>query len=242
MTPEIGQELREILHSVNTHLRVWREMGLEALQLSDPALAYLERPASPILPVTESAPSTPEARLAGIREEIGACTRCKLHRSRKRLVFGEGSPAARLVFVGEGPGFDEDRAGRPFVGESGRLLTRIIQAMGLTREQVYICNVVKCHPPGNRNPEPDEVQACLGFLKAQLAAIHPRVICLLGAVAARALFGNGFTLRAERGRWQTYMDIPVMPTFHPAYLLRNEAAKRPVWQDVQQIMRYLEGG
>ncbi len=154
------------------------------------------------------------------------------------MVFGEGSPEARLVFVGEGPGEEEDMAGRPFVGESGRLLTRIIEnGMRLTREDVYICNVVKCHPPGNRDPEADEINACLPFLKEQLRIIGPAVICTLGRVAAHALLGKGFRITEERGKWRSYEGIPLMPTFHPAYLLRNESAKREVWEDIKQVMK-----
>ena len=172
---------------------------------------------------------------------MGDCRRCGLHKEKKNLVFGEGDPNASLVFVGEGPGFDEDRVGRPFVGKSGQLLTRIIEnGMGLTRDQVYICNVVKCHPPQNRDPNPEEIKACLPFLKAQLNVLRPRVICCLGRVACQALFGTHFRITAERGKWQTYEGISLMPTFHPAYLLRNEAAKRPVWEDIKKIMQKLE--
>jgi len=168
---------------------------------------------------------------------LGDCQRCGLHTGRTNLVFGEGNEKARLVFVGEGPGFDEDQEGRPFVGKSGQLLTRIIEkGMGLTRNDVYICNVVKCRPPGNRDPNPDESSVCLPFLKAQLDIIGPEVICALGRVACQALLGSGFRITRDRGHWRTYNDIPLMPTFHPAYLLRNPAAKRPVWDDVKSIM------
>ncbi len=139
--------------------------------------------------------------------------------------------------MGEGPGREEDLEGRPFVGEAGRLLDRIIMAMGLTREAVYICNVVKCRPPNNRDPESDEIEACIPFLKKQLALIRPDVICTLGRVAAQALLGKDIKITRERGRWLSFMDIPLMPTFHPAYLLRNPSAKRQVWEDVQEIMK-----
>lgn len=145
---------------------------------------------------------------------------------------------AKLVFVGEGPGVDEDLAGRPFVGKSGKLLTKIIEkGMGLTREEVYICNVVKCQPPKNRDPEKDEIEACVPFLKKQLQSINPEVICCLGRVACQALLGSGFKITLERGKWRSYEDIPLMPTFHPAYLLRNPSAKRQVWEDVKMIMK-----
>jgi DNA polymerase len=187
-----------------------------------------------------------EKRSAGIEtledleDFIGDCRRCKLHVARKKLVFGEGDPNARLVFVGEGPGRDEDVAGKPFVGEAGRLLTRIIEnGMGLQRRDVYICNVVKCRPPGNRDPENDEIGTCLPFLEQQIRIIGPEVICTLGRVAAQTLLSDEFRITKDRGTWRSYQGIPLMPTFHPAYLLRNPGAKRPVWNDVQEIMRRL---
>jgi DNA polymerase len=183
-------------------------------------------------------------RLEALRSELGDCKRCKLWQGRKRLVFGEGSPHARLVFVSEGPGREEDLAGRPFVGEAGKMLTSIItNVMGLTRKDVYICNVVKCRPPGNRNPEADEIAACVPFLTAQLSAIAPEVICVLGRVAGTALLGEGFKITRDRGRWFTYNGIPVMPTFHPAYILRAKDRQRElkllVWEDIKQIMKRL---
>lgn len=182
--------------------------------------------------------------LEELRELLGDCRRCPLHEGRNRLVFGEGDARAELVFVGEGPGGDEDRAGRPFVGEAGRLLTRIIDAMGISREQVYICNVVKCRPPRNRDPEETEIAACRPFLQRQIDLIGPKVICTLGRVAGEELLGRGFAVTRDRGKWFEYRGVRVMPTFHPAYLLRNQAAKRPVWEDVQKIMKVLglDGG
>jgi DNA polymerase len=155
-------------------------------------------------------------------------------------VFGEGSSEADLVFVGEAPGREEDLAGRPFVGEAGRLLTRIIEnGMGLTRDEVYICNVVKCRPPKNRDPEADEIGACIPFLKKQIELINPQVICILGRVAGQELLGKDLKITWERGIWHSFMDIPVMPTYHPAYILRNPSAKRQVWEDIQKIMKHL---
>jgi len=174
-----------------------------------------------------------------LKEYIGDCIRCKLHKNRHNIVFGEGNPHAELVFVGEAPGREEDMEGRPFVGEAGRLLTRIIKAMGLERRDIYICNVVKCRPPRNRDPEIDEIKACLPFLKAQLRIIRPKVICTLGRVAAQSLLGKDFRITKQRGNWHTYMDIPLMPTFHPAYLLRNPSEKRLVWDDMKKIMERL---
>jgi DNA polymerase len=153
------------------------------------------------------------------------------------LVFGEGSSKAQLVFVGEGPGREEDLAGRPFVGEAGQLLTNIIKAMGLSREGVYICNVVKCRPPHNRDPEEDEIEICMPFLKKQLTLIGPQVICTLGRIATQSLLDRKIKITEERGKWYTFMDTPLMPTYHPAYLLRNPSAKREVWEDVQRVMK-----
>jgi DNA polymerase len=182
-------------------------------------------------------PRYPAETLENILTDIGECQRCKLCKSRKNIVFGQGDPAARLVFVGEGPGAEEDQVGEPFVGEAGQLLTKIISAMKLRRDQVYICNVVKCRPPGNRNPEEDEIRACMPFLKRQIAAIRPEFICALGAVAAQAILKTDTTISKLRGRFHNYKGIKVMPTFHPAYLLRNPDKKREVWEDVQKIMK-----
>lgn len=180
------------------------------------------------------------------RDIVGACTRCKLHRGRNKLVFGVGNPDAELVFVGEGPGADEDRQGVPFVGKAGQLLTRMIEAMGHKRADVYICNVVKCRPPNNRDPEPDEVEACEGFLKAQLAIVKPRAIVCLGRHAAQTLLRTRTPITKLRGTWQSYEGIDVMPTYHPSYLLREEAdpdkkRKREAWADLQQVMKRLAG-
>ena len=175
-----------------------------------------------------------------MREELGNCTRCKLHQGRKNIVFGEGDPKAVLVFVGEGPGQEEDQQGRPFVGAAGQLLTDIIaKGMKLRREDVYICNIVKCRPPDNRNPEPDEIEACEPFLKKQLQAIKPGVIVALGNVAVKTLLKTGKGITALRGTWHMYDGIPLMPTFHPAYLLRNPRDKKLVWDDIQLVMTKL---
>jgi DNA polymerase len=221
------EEFREIVSHLKKLMVANMEMGLEAPNLSSSTLDYLN---------TRTAGF---ASLEDLRKYIGDCKRCKLGHGRTKLVFGEGSPQARLVFVGEGPGREEDQEGLPFVGEAGRLLTKIVNAMGLTREGVYICNVVKCRPPKNRDPEEDEIETCLPFLKEQLNLIRPQVICTLGRIAAQALLGKEFRITRERGRWQSFMDIPLMPTYHPAYLLRNPSAKRQVWDDIQKIMRHM---
>ncbi len=176
--------------------------------------------------------------LQKVHDEVhadGGCRRCKLASGRRNLVFGEGGPSARLVFVGEGPGETEDELGRPFVGKAGQLLDRMIEAIGLKRSDVYICNVVKCRPPGNRNPEPDEIAACTPFLSRQLAAIRPEVVVALGKFAAQYLMKTEVGIVKLRGRFGEFEGIPVMPTFHPAYLLRNPPAKREAWEDLKAV-------
>jgi len=177
--------------------------------------------------------------LEEVRKELGDCQRCSLGRVRTSLVFGEGNPKADIVFVGEAPGRDEDVQGRPFVGRAGQLLTRIIIAMGLKREDVYICNILKCRPPGNRNPRPEEIITCEPFLVKQLQAINPKVICALGTFAAHTLLKTDVPITVLRGKFHTYHGIQLMPTYHPAFLLRNPAAKKQVWEDVQKIMKVL---
>lgn len=188
----------------------------------------------------EATPPDPAAALAAIREDLGECTRCKLHSLRTNIVFGEGHPQADLMFVGEAPGADEDRQGRPFVGRAGQLLTRIIQAMGLEREEVYIANIIKCRPPNNRDPEADEIAACEPFLFRQIDAIRPLVIVALGRYAAQTLLRTAEPISRLRGRFFPFRDSLLLPTFHPSYLLRNPAAKKTVWEDMKQVMRVLE--
>jgi DNA polymerase len=180
------------------------------------------------------------AELAALREFIGECIRCKLHPLRTNLVFGVGNPQAELMFVGEAPGADEDARGEPFVGRAGQLLTDIIErGMGMTRAEVYICNVIKCRPPENRNPEPDEVAACEPFLFRQIDLVRPRAIVGLGSFAVQALLKLKTPISKLRGNWHEVRGIKMMPTFHPAYLLRNPADKRLVWADIQEVMKFL---
>jgi uracil-DNA glycosylase len=174
-------------------------------------------------------------RLQRLAEAVHDCRKCRLHQGRTQVVFGTGNPEADLVFVGEAPGEEEDRQGEPFVGPAGELLTRIIEAIGLHREQVYILTVLKCRPPHNRNPLPDEIAACRPILQAQLDCLRPRVICALGTFAAQALLQTEEKISRLRGRFHMLGDIQVMPTYHPAYLLRNAHAKRAVWDDMQRI-------
>jgi len=174
--------------------------------------------------------------LADIRADLGDCQRCRLAAARMHIVFGSGNPHARLLFVGEGPGHDEDRQGEPFVGAAGQLLTKIIAAIGLTRAQVYICNIIKCRPPGNRNPQNDEIETCVPFLYRQIAAIRPRFVCALGKFAAQTLLNTEAPISKLRGRFHDLGGIRVLPTYHPAYLLRNPEEKRAVWEDMKLLM------
>lgn len=222
-------ELRDIVKQLKNILISDMAMGFDPPSLSSKVFENI--------PDGNKQPSS----LEELRESIGDCKRCNLSSKRTKLVFGEGNSNARLVFVGEGPGRDEDREGRPFVGEAGKLLTRIIeQGMGLRREDVYICNVVKCRPPKNRDPETGEINTCLPFLKQQIKIIRPEVICCLGRIAGRELTGKDFKVTRDRGKWRSFMEIPVMPTFHPAYILRNRAKERQlkaqVWEDIQKVM------
>lgn len=194
----------------------------------------------PAVPTTSTTTTTTPASLEALRDQALPCTRCKLHESRTQVVFGEGDQNARVMFIGEAPGAREDEQGRPFVGPAGQLLTRIIEnAMGLARGDTYIANINKCRPPGNRNPEPDEVAACLPFLRAQIRLIKPEVIVALGRVAARNLTGSPKPMRALRGMRLEYEGIPLVVTWHPAYLLRNPAAKGGTWEDIKRVNQLL---
>ncbi len=211
---------------------------------SEPSPVLAPAPASADVPASASIPSfvDPAEALEGLRQKIGDCTRCELHIKRTNLVFGDGTPKARLVFVGEGPGRDEDLSGVPFVGAAGQLLNKIITAIGLTRQQVYICNVVKCRPPGNRDPKPVESSTCGPFMRRQIEIIRPTVVVALGRPAAHFLLKTDASMGALRGRFHDMDGIPVMPTYHPAYLLRNESAKRPVWEDMKKVRDLLGPG
>ncbi len=187
-------------------------------------------------------PSTGPDMLPLIREDIGDCTRCKLHRlGRRQIVFGVGNPSADLMFVGEAPGADEDIQGIPFVGRAGQLLTRIIEAIGLKRDEVYIANVIKCRPPENRNPEPDEVESCEPFLFRQIETIKPKVIVALGTFAAKALLKTQDPISRLRGRVYDFHGAKLIPTFHPAFLLRSPERKRDVWEDMKKVRAILQG-
>jgi uracil-DNA glycosylase family 4 len=226
---DLRSELRDLVAGFRAHLEARGRSGLLGVSRQAPAPApAAARPASGGEP------------LALVRQELGDCQRCGLAGSRTQIVFGTGNPAADIVFVGEAPGADEDRAGEPFVGAAGQLLTKMIEAMGYARGDVYICNVIKCRPPGNRNPEPGEVAACEPFLRKQLAALRPRIIVTLGKFAAHCLLGVDTPITRLRGTFASYEGVPVMPTYHPAYLLREPSRKREAWADLQQVMAALE--
>jgi uracil-DNA glycosylase len=226
-----------------------------AVQIAEPAISLTARaaatasrigvlPASALPVIQESSLFEAMDRVEGdtlelVRENLGECTRCRLHKQRNKIVFGVGNPRAQLVFVGEGPGHDEDIQGLPFVGRAGKLLTQMIEAMGLTRDDVYICNVVKCRPPENRKPEDDEVTTCSPYLYRQLDVIAPKAIVCLGGVAAQTLLKTKDPISRFRGNWYDFRNTKLLATYHPAYLLRNPAAKSEVWKDLQKVMAHL---
>lgn len=253
------------------HVEYFRELGVSGVSRDrvwrlrpadpEPAAATAPQPLTaadpePVTAVAAGAPvelsmfdqvaapsaATADERLRQIREELGDCTRCRLHGGRKTLVFGVGNPDAALMFVGEAPGRDEDLQGIPFVGRAGQLLTRIIEAIDLHREDVYIANVIKCRPPDNRNPQPDEVRTCEPFLFAQIDAIRPRVIVAMGSFAARTLLRTEDAISRLRGRVFEFRGARLIPTFHPAFLLRSPDRKRDVWEDMKKVRSILRDG
>lgn len=240
-----SSEFYETARALENYIRFCKEIGIEELPAGFAAggteIADTERNGTVLLNERgESRDSSAVKTLSEIREELGDCTRCRLCETRKSIVFGEGNPKARLVFVGEGPGRDEDIQGRPFVGRAGQLLTKIIQAMKLERKDVYICNVVKCRPPGNRNPEPDEVASCEPFLMKQIESINPEVIVSLGSVATGLMLKlKNFKMGQLRGTFHQYGNSKLMITYHPAALLRNPSFKKPVWEDMKLVMKEL---
>ena len=220
------------------HLRLFSQLGVEGLS-RDPA--WRRRPADAASEPASGGEASEET-LELVREDLGDCTRCKLHRlGRQQIVFGVGNPAAELMFIGEAPGHDEDVQGIPFVGRAGQLLTKIIEAIDLAREDVYIANVIKCRPPDNRNPESDEVASCEPFLFRQVQVIKPRVIVALGTHAAQTLLRTNDPISRLRGKVFRYGDARLIPTFHPAYLLRSPERKREVWEDMKKVRELLRG-
>jgi uracil-DNA glycosylase family 4 len=208
----------EVIDDLKSYLEYLREMGIDAL---------------PVLPPQKST-------LKEVRSDLGECKRCNLHRTRRTLVFGEGNEKAALMLVGEGPGYEEDVQGKPFVGRAGQLLTKILQSIHLEREQVYIANIVKCRPPQNRNPEPDEISSCRPVLLRQIQVIQPKIICALGTVAAQSLLQTGERISTLRGRRFDLGGVRVIPTYHPAFLLRNPERKKDVWEDMKRIAAWLK--
>jgi uracil-DNA glycosylase family 4 len=245
ITPELSNALK-------AHIRFYNELGMydfyrragspEAApateEIQDPMPIRKMSTAAPV-PVAPT-PSDPVAALKMIREDIGECTRCPLHKQgRKQIVFGVGNPNADLMFIGEAPGADEDQQGEPFVGRSGQLLTNMIKAMGLSREQVYIANIIKCRPPGNRAPEREECATCSPFLMRQIEAIQPKAIVALGAVAAKTLLAINAPMSELRGQWFDFRGTKLAVTYHPAFLLRDPRQKKETWKDLQMVMKDL---
>jgi DNA polymerase len=226
------QTINDIVAEIDNTLKYMEGLGCRGFDCSAKSLDTLKKWGSDVTIADET--------LESIRTDIGNCKRCTLCQKRTNIVFGAGDPKARLVFVGEGPGYEEDKSGEPFVGAAGKLLTKIIEAINLTREKVYICNIIKCRPPGNRNPMPDEIKTCFPFLKRQLLVIKPDFICALGTFAAQTLLETKQPISRLRGHFHDYMGIKVMPTYHPAYLLRNANKKREVWEDMKVLMKEME--
>ncbi len=232
--PESTERTKRFLRAVEdicNYLRFLAETGCQGFDCSKKSLDILRAwdQKGHVVPDT----------LEAVRQELGDCRLCRLSEHRTNIVFGAGDPHAKLVFVGEGPGYEEDQRGEPFVGAAGQLLTNIIKAIKYSRDQVYICNIVKCRPPGNRNPMPDEIAACSSFLRRQLAVIQPEFICALGTFAAQTLLQTTEPISKLRGRFHDYLGIKILPTYHPAYLLRNPDKKRDVWEDMKTLMRAL---
>jgi DNA polymerase len=238
-------EQRAVVQRIRATLGALREDGVDRVPLSHRAAVAAPGTGGGVpAPAAPRPLADPEraSALVAVREALGECTRCRLCEGRTHIVFGEGSPTAQVVFVGEGPGAEEDRTGRPFVGKAGELLTRMIEATGWRREDVYICNVVKCRPPSNRDPQLDEVAACRPFLERQIHAIRPRVIITLGKPAISTLLGRAVPITKVRGVWQEWQGFPVMPTYHPAFLLRQYTVenRRAVWDDLRSARARLE--
>jgi len=221
----MGENINEMISDLKSYLEYLKGMGINSLPVSE---TKADKPGQLNVITLEE-----------VRKELGDCKRCKLHRTRRTIVFGEGNEKATLMFIGEGPGYDEDVQGKPFVGRAGQLLTKIIESINLSREEVYIANIIKCRPPQNRNPEPDEIQSCNPFLARQISAIQPKIICALGTFSAQTLLKTDVKITALRGKFYDLEGIKVIPTYHPAFLLRNPEKKREVWEDMKKIAEWL---
>lgn len=224
-------EIITTLEDIKTFFRLLAENGCQGFECSKESLEKIKSWGLKERGMPET--------LGEIRTDLGDCKRCRLSEKRKNIVFGAGDPHAKLMFVGEGPGYEEDQMGEPFVGAAGKLLTKIIEAINHTREQVYICNIIKCRPPGNRNPMADEIETCFPFLKRQIASVKPNVVCALGTFAAQTLLETTSPISKLRGSFYDYMGSKVIPTYHPAYLLRNPEKKRDVWEDMKKLMKVM---
>jgi uracil-DNA glycosylase family 4 len=235
MSDKLYHECHDVISQGKAILEDLQQWGFESvIPLPDEKTASIA-----VHPQQDAVTSDSPGTLVELETRLSGCSLCPLSDQRKNIVFGAGNPQARLVLVGEAPGHEEDETGVPFVGEAGKLLEKILIAMHLSREEVYISNVLKCHPPGNRDPHPDEITACEQFLKQQLVLIQPELIITLGRFATQTLLKTTEPIGKLRGQWFEYEGIPLMPTFHPAYLLRNPAGKKPVWEDMQQVMQRL---
>jgi uracil-DNA glycosylase len=246
--PSDRDELATLVTSLRRHLQRQERVGIRFLSMGEDLQKNFTVATEHLLSGTEgdlfsdSSGTYTAKTLEELRGAIGDCRRCKLWPGRTHLVFGVGNPKARLMFIGEGPGRDEDLQGEPFVGRAGQLLTDIItKGMGLKREDVYIANVVKCRPPENRNPEPDEVASCEPFLKKQIDLVRPEIIIALGKFAVQTLLQSKVPITKVRGNWYSYHGIKLMPTFHPAYLLRNPGDKKLVWEDIKKVIKEMKG-
>ena len=231
MPDQLANEIRATLAAARSQFEYLTDLGFEEHKLTVPEGSDVQN---------AEAANPDSAALDAIFNELGNCQRCGLGASRTKLAYGVGNPNARLVLVGDAPGREEDLQGEPFVGEAGQLLDRILQAMGLHRNDVYICNVLKCRPPNNRDPQPEEGATCEAFLVRQIAAVRPQVIIALGRFAVHSLLKTNAPISKLRGEWQSYQGIPLMPTYHPAYLLNNPEGKRDVWDDMKQVLRRLQ--
>ena len=237
MPEKLNKELRDALGAVRSQFEYLAELGFESIE-APPAAEQLAACPVGVVKSDAAAPCRHET-LEEVAADLGDCQRCALGAGRNRLVFGVGNPNARLLLVGEAPGREEDQKGEPFVGEAGRLLDRILFAIGLQRHDVYICNVLKCRPPQNRDPQPDEVATCEPCLIRQIAALQPQVIVALGRFAVQSLLQSKIPISRLRGEWHEYQGVPLMPTYHPAYLLRNPQGKQDVWEDMKAVRKLL---
>ena len=236
--PDAKRRLSHLVDDLAKHVDNLREEGITEVACSR-TIASESLPAPAVPPAPSVSDTDVSAELKAIAQEIAACKKCGLHKTRRQAVPGQGNLHPDILFIGEGPGEDEDKQGLAFVGRAGQLLTRLITRMGYTRDDVFIANIVKCRPPGNRKPLPDEMATCFPYLKAQITMLNPKVIVALGAAAVETLVSPLAQISRTRGIWQTFGDIPLMPTYHPSYLLRNQSAMWDVWNDMQQVLKRL---